>query len=267
MHPERQDFPVGVQRQFVFTIDIAAMHGREKLFAAVGGPFHRTFELQAAVGQSHVFRVGAGFHAEAAAHVAQNHADLFFVEAQAITHAVTLRGVHLAGEANGQAARGGIKIMQGAAWLDGQGMYPLVVDAQFDDMRRLGKRLGGEFGLAVAHLGGDVVAEGFTHAGRTGRERGVRVHHHRQIVVFDHDGLTRITRLLDRICHYRRDRFADEARTLVRQCAPWRRGNGAAVGPHKTRRSGQGFHTRSDQISARNHQMHPRHASRTAGVH
>ena len=77
VHAQRQDFAFGIQRQSGLTFDVAAMRTAQKVFAAIRDPAHRTLQLVRAVSGDHIFGVGPGFHAKAAADITHNHTNVF----------------------------------------------------------------------------------------------------------------------------------------------------------------------------------------------
>src|SRR5919197_123217 len=69
--------PVAIKREACLVVLVAPHVRAEKFLGALGAPFHRASELPGGVTHEPVFRREAGFHAEAAADVADHHTKIF----------------------------------------------------------------------------------------------------------------------------------------------------------------------------------------------
>ena len=82
VHPQGQNTAISRQGQFSLGVDITARGTAEKIFTAVGDPFHWAFERPGAPSGHRIFGVDAAFHAKAAAHIAHGHPHLVAGQAQ-----------------------------------------------------------------------------------------------------------------------------------------------------------------------------------------
>ncbi len=100
---QREDAAVGIEREFHLRLDVAPVRGGREVFAALGRPFDRPLQVPGRMGHHHVFRIDAGLHAEAAAHVADRDADLFGLQPQRRADRRAHTGRHLRADADGEA--------------------------------------------------------------------------------------------------------------------------------------------------------------------
>ena len=214
VNAQRQNFAVGVQRHFALADDVAAMGAGQKVFAALGNPFDRALQFVGAVGHHNVFCVGAGFHAEAAAHIAHNDAHFVGRNAQQVGDLGANARGHLGAHAHRDAAF--VDVGQHAARLQRQGHQALVGDVQLDHMGGLGKRGCGRIRIAITGFGHAVVRA-------VGNQRGiggqgiVQGDSARQLFKLDLHRFGRIARLLFGVGHHSHQRFAHKAHALSRQ--------------------------------------------------
>ena len=189
-HTQRQHLAARIQRQFGMADLAAAMRGGQEVLHPLGLPLHRALELQRRVAEHDVFRVDAGLHAEAAAHVADQHAHGVLGEAgKGVNQTKTNAAGHLAAQTQRQAAL--FDIGQHAARLHRHRRHALVDDVQRHAVRGSGKRGFGGLGVAMLHLGRDVVRRGRPHSRCAGRGGAQRVADRRQVFVVGHDGVDR----------------------------------------------------------------------------
>ena len=155
--------------------DVAAVHRREELLDALGAPLDRALQRARRIGDDDVFRIGAGLHAEAAADVADEHAHLLLRRgrqrvgrsrrarrsASGCSRAASIRP--LAGVELGERRERG-SIGDGARrWLTRSSATTCAARANAAAVAS---------GVAVAHLGGDVVGRvGADSAARRPRSR------------------------------------------------------------------------------------------------
>ena len=86
-----------IEREFRFRFYIPPVRRRKKLFDAVGAPLDRPLEFARAPRDHGVLRIQARLHAEAAAHIADEHADFFRRNAEHFARErVAKTGRHLA---------------------------------------------------------------------------------------------------------------------------------------------------------------------------
>jgi hypothetical protein len=263
---QRQDLALGVERHLGARLDVAAVRARKKFFAAVGHPLHGAINLQRGEGDRNVLGIGAGLHAEAAAHVAHHHAHLFLGQADGRADGIANARGHLRAHANGEAAGFCIARGEHGARLDGQGDHALVVHVERHDMGRLGEGGGGVVAGAVAHFGGHVARGLLAEQGRAVGGGAHQVDHHRQIFVVDHDGFRRVARLLHGVGHHRRHRLADETGAFLGQGMARRACAVAAVGALEARGAGHGLDASLGHVGACDHAQHARHRSGGARV-
>jgi hypothetical protein len=111
----------------------------------------------------------------------------------------------------------------------GHGARRWIVDVDDDVVCRGCERRGRLHGVAVAHLGGDVVGRGVAQPWRAGPQRVERFGHRRQLFIVDEDRVGGGARGLACLGDDQRHGLADEAHTVVRQRAQRCRRGGAAV--------------------------------------
>ena len=244
---------------------VAAVHGGQEIFQSVGLPLHR--QLQLLRGESHgdVFRVGAGFHAEAAAHIAHHHAHLLQAQAgQAVGQRGTLAGGHLGGQAHGQSAI--VQVGQHRARFDGAGRQALVHQVQRHTVR--GRREGRDHhvGLAVAHFSQHIARGLGTDLGRAGCDGVGGVADGWQRVNFNHHRIGRRPRAITRGGHHGDDGLAHEAHEVHRQRTLDGRAHGLAVGTLEAGCSGYGQHAGRFQIGTGVDAQHAGHGGGACGV-
>ena len=76
-HPIGQHAALGVEREFAGRGQIAAMGAADEFVGAVAAPAHLAVQFDRGIGHDAVFRIKAGLLAEAAADIADQHADAF----------------------------------------------------------------------------------------------------------------------------------------------------------------------------------------------
>ena len=223
-HAQRQRLAVAVERELGVAADVAPGRARQELLAAIGLPVHRPAERARRMGDDDVFRVHAGLHAEAAADVADEDVNLLLLDVrQCAGETCRDRGRHLVADSNRQPPRCRVERGDGAARLHRHRRNALVDEVELDadgGARERGRRL---LGIAVAHLGGDVVGSVGRERGRAGRGRGGDVGDGGQLLVLDDHAVDRIARGLARFGDDGDDRLADVARHFVSERAARRR--------------------------------------------
>ncbi len=99
--PQRGEFVLGIEPQFHRDAHLARLLVGEEALGAIGDPAHRAMHLARRPGDQRVFRLHAGLHAERAADIHRQHADIGRLDVEvAVRHAVAqvvrrlMRGVH-----------------------------------------------------------------------------------------------------------------------------------------------------------------------------
>ncbi len=194
-------------------------------------PLDRPLQMPRAPGGEHVLGVERGLHAEAAADVADQDADLLGRDAQDILGELVAQARRrLATDPQRDASGRRVETRQRGARLDRTGRQALVDEFEFDHVRRLRKGGVALHGIAVARLAGEVAGRGRpdqrSPVGKRigdGRDRGQRG-------VADVDRLGGVARLLAGFGHHRSHGLADVAHDVDRQCMLRRRLGPAAAG-------------------------------------
>ena len=86
--PHRQESAIGIQRQLRDRLMVAAVLVREEAAGPLIGPFHRPAQCAGGMQQRRIFGIGAGLHAEAAADIAGQHAELLVLHPHDAGHLV-----------------------------------------------------------------------------------------------------------------------------------------------------------------------------------
>ena len=256
----------GVEREFGIALDIAAVRGGQELIEAGRRPLHRAADLAGGEDDGDVLGVHAGFHAEAAADIADDDADLVVRDAQRAGNAVAGAGRRLARQAQRHAIGFGVIVRERAARLHRGGDQPLVDQVQRHDMRGRSERGLARRGIAVHHLRGDVAGGGRPDQRRAVGHRLVQADDDGQVFVFDGNRFQRVLRLLRRFGDDRHDGFADEAHHAVGQRRAQRRGAGRAVRALEDRRHRHRLHAGGHEVGAGQDQEHARHRRRGGRV-
>ena len=265
VHAQREHAAVGIERQLGMAGLAAAVHGGQELLHALGLPLDGPRGLQRGPGDGDVLGVGAGLHAEAAAHVAHRHAHGLGAQAgQAGHQRAAQAGGHLRARAQHEPAfvEPGVE----AARLQCRGRQALVLDLERHHMGSGAKGRGAGGGVAVAGLGEHVAGCIGPDLGRAGRQRRCQRTHRRQHLVVHRHGLRGGLGRGGRVGHHQRHRLADEPHHLVCQRTPGRRGGRAAVGPLEAGRKGHGLDARRHQVGPGEHGAHARQRPRGGGV-
>src|SRR5262249_16117023 len=116
-HAQREKFSSRIQRQFGAHLVVAAVAVGEKAFRTFIGPFDRAAQYARGVQATDILRVGAGFHAERAADIAGEDAQLLHRDAEDAAQQVTLAEHALAAEAQDEAIGVGLVLADRGARL------------------------------------------------------------------------------------------------------------------------------------------------------
>ena len=217
-HPIGQHAALGVEREFAGRGQVAAMGAADELVGAVAAPAHLAPQLDGGIGHDAVFRIEAGLLAEAAADIADQHANAFLRPLQhRFGQQVAGRARRLRLRVQDQPPGFLVDLGDGGARLHRGGDQPLADEIERDHMRGLGERRFDRGRIAIAHDGHDIVGRLGPHHRRAGPGRQKRIDHRRQHVVFDRDRLGRGLRRDPRRRHHGGDRLAGKAHDLMRQ--------------------------------------------------
>ena len=266
-HAQRQHLALRVERQLGTARDVAAVDRGQELLDPLGAPLDRALERPRRPSDGDVLGVGTGLHAEAAADVADKHPHPPGAQArQRVRDRVAHAGGHLAAQANHQPPGAFLDRGVDAARLERARRQPLVVDVDDDVVGRGCERRRRLRGIAVAHLGGDVVGRGVAQLWRAGLQRVERFGHRWQLFIVDEDRVGGGARGLARLGDDQRHGLADEAHAIVRQRAQRRRRGGAAVRAREPGRPRHRLDARGDQIGAGVHRQHAGHGAGAVDV-
>ena len=153
-HPIGQHAALGVEREFAGRCQIAAMGAADELVGAVAAPAHLAPELDRGIGHDAVFRIEAGLLAEAAADIADQHANAFLRPLQhGFRQQVAGRARRLRLHMQDQPPGFLLDLGDGRARLHRGGDQPLADQIERDDMRGAGERRFDLGGIAIAHDG------------------------------------------------------------------------------------------------------------------
>jgi hypothetical protein len=256
-----------IERQLGTARDIAAVDRGQELLDPLGAPLDRALERPRRPGDGDVLGVGTGLHAEATADVADKDTHLPGAQArQRVGDRAAHAGGQLAAQANHQPAGAFLDRGVDAARLERARRQALVVDVDDDVVGRGCERRGRLHGIAVAHLGGDIVGRGIAQLRRAGPQRVEGFGHRRQFCIVDEDRVGGGARGFARIGDDQRHGLADEAHAVVRQCAQRCRRGGAAVRAREPGRSRHRLDARGDQVGAGVYRQHTGHGAGTVDV-
>ena len=214
-----------------------------------------------------VLRVERRLHAEAAADVADQHADRVGRDAgQQAREFVAPAGRRLAARADRPALRRGVVLGERVARLDRRGDHALVHQVESNAVRGPRERASDSVGVAVACDAGDVARRRRPHERRSGRDRVVHAGDRRQRLVAEGDRLGRVARERDRAGDDRGDRLAGVAYGVEREHVLRRCRRAPAVGALEVARSRQRLHAVAREVGAGDHRGHARHRRRRRGV-
>ncbi len=253
---QRQDRPLGIEGELAVDHLVARLGIEDERLAAGRRPCHWPAEAARRPQHQHVIRIDVRFHAEAAADIGRDHANLRFWDVQ---H----RGRKLAAQPV-RVLRGAVEriaiaaeVPNGAARLDRIGSDAIVLEPQRDDVLGLGE--GGVGRRRVAERDGDgaVAVRAVVPDLRRARfERVLHADHRRQRLVVDDHALGGVARLCLGLRHHERDTVADAAHAIREQHRPHGAETlGAApVFRHEMRRDAAD--SVRDRIGAGQHQQH-----------
>ena len=238
VHPQPEEAPVAVQRQPGAADMVAPMIVAEEALRPLRRPLHGP--VQAARGEQadHVFRVVEQLHAEAAADVRGDDAELFLRQPEELGELLA-QAVHtLAGDVNDQPPAVRLHRGEAGAALHRIGDDAVVDDLQFHDAggpgeRRLDRRL-----VALLPVEAEVARRLVPHPRAVRLQRLRRAGDRGAVVVIDHHQFRRVAGGLRRLRHHHGDRIADMAHAALRQRRAGRGDVGGAVALRQRRRAG-----------------------------
>ena len=220
---EREEAAIAVERQAGPDQAVAAMDGAGKILAAVADPADRAAEAARRPQHQHPFRIENVLHAEAAADVGNADAKFFSADAKHTIGEQVADRVRAGGRGGQvQTAARGIELAQRAACLQRRSDDAVVDQLAFHDMGGVADRSLHRADLATVELERDVAPR--LRPDRWGvRQNGIRDRDdRRQRRIVDNDGLGGIARGLGAFRDHERDRLADIANDVARQCVTGR---------------------------------------------
>ena len=253
---QRENAALAIERQARPVPLIAPHVRRQEILRPVGAPSHRPAELARRVADERILGRKAGLHAEAAADVADDDPELIRLRAEHGTQQFARAGRRLVLRVE----RGATVLDHGdaRARLERHGDHPLVVELDLGDVRGAPHRGLHGRAIAVLGLGRDVARRVRPDERRTGRNRALRVHHARQVVVFHGGKFRGILCLRARLCDDGDDRLADVVHLALGKRRPRRRRHRRAVGALEKRRERDMPHAVGAQLCHGPGGYHPR---------
>jgi len=194
---------------------IAALSVAEECFVPATHPFDRPAEPARRPQHQGVFRIDEIFHAEAAADVAHDNADIGWLDAERLGGQTAYAKMAVAIGVQRIAPDRRIEFTERAARFDRRSRHPVVAKLDLDHMFGAGK--GGLHRRLIADdpIEGDVAWRFWPelHGAVPRRLRGI--HHDRQRRIFDGNPLRRVECLGHRFRHYHGHRLADMADAVI----------------------------------------------------
>ncbi len=264
-HREGEEAAVRVERELGLGDVVAAMLVGLQTFAALGNPFHRPADEARRERSEHVFRIEPALHAEAAADILGDDAELGLRLLEHLRRDGApdhVRALHGAAQRGAAVARG--VFGDAAARLHGVGGEPVDHHAVTDHVRRGGERLRDRCPVAGDMGEGLVVRAALPHRDRAGHDRVLGGRDRGQHLVVDLDRFGRVLRLLQRLGDDEGDGIADIAHPLAGEERLRRGEGGAAVAPLARRLRALGAEPAHRLVLAGEHQQHAGH--RPCGV-
>ena len=176
-HAQREKFSALVEREFAVGDVVAALIVGGERFRARRHPVHRLAGEPRGGDQRGIFRIDAGFHAEGAADIFGQHADLALLAFEEIGQCVADNAGALRTGAQGRDIRRRIVPGGGPARLHRGDDQTLIHNGDARDMRRFGEGVVDRF-LARGRIGGrsgpvdgDIAGHVFMHLRRAGFHR------------------------------------------------------------------------------------------------
>ena len=238
LHAECQDLAVRVERHRHLVQLVATGGGSGEFLAALGAPLHGP--LQHLGGPHHDRLVGldVGAHAEAAADIAHQHADLVLghLEDDVGQRVARDRGI-LAADMDDDAIA--FPLGHHGARLHGVHDQPLMDDVDLDGMGGRLERFIGLGGIAEAIEAHGIARGALPDLRRVGLQRILDLADRRQRIVFDLDQLGGVLGLAAALGHDRHHALAQEAHDLMGQRAARRHVGLLAVGIGEHRGQGE----------------------------
>ena len=213
-HPD--DRPVATRRELDVVPLLARMRGVRQVLVTRLDPLHRRGEAHRQEREQDLLRVDLLLHAESAAHVGRDHANLVLGQPEHLAERVAQGVGPLGGRPHGETARAAIVVGQDPAGLEWHpGVAMDVVASARHDLGRA-KRTVRVAGLHD-EIGGDVARNPVVQECRARSDGGVRVGHDVERLVGDLQGLDAILGRITARGHHRDGRLADVAHLLARQ--------------------------------------------------
>ena len=191
-HAIGQHAALGVEREFAGRGQVAAMGAADEFVGAVAAPANLLSEFGRGIGHDAVFGIEAGLLPEAAADIADQHADAFLRPLQdRFGKQVAGRARRLRLHMQDQPAGFLVDLGNGRARLHRRGDQPLADQIERDGMRGVGESRFDLGRIAIAHRGHDIVGRIGPYHRRAGFGRLDRIDHRGQHLVVDLDRFRR----------------------------------------------------------------------------
>ena len=213
---EREEAPLVVEREFCGRDIVAAVAVAEKMFAAVGDPFHRLAQLLRRHRGQRVFAIGKQFGAEAAADVGRDDAHLL---RRQFHHRAADDVADDVAALAAERQRVAVAVVFGdhAAGVHVVGDEALVDNGQRHRARGLRESLFGRGLVADRCLEGQIAGLVGPDLRRAGFERGNGADHMRQRLPVDGDGFGSVFGGIERVADDEGDGIADMTHGIGRQ--------------------------------------------------
>ena len=231
----RQEGAVGVERELGGDLVVAAVAVGDEAAGALVGPFDRAAERARGMQHADIFRKRRRLHAERAADIAGEDADLLGLDVEDFRHVAPHAEHALRGDVQREASARGIVDADRRARLHRVHHQAAVDELEPRDVRGLGEGGGHLLGIAVVIIERDVARALVMEERRAGARGLLRPDHRGQRIDIELDRLGGVLRLQQRLGHDEGDRIADEAHLVGGQRRPRRlvhRGAVAVVERH-----------------------------------
>ena len=250
LDPQTQETAAAVHRHCGLGHMVAALRIGEEAFGPLGSPLHRAAQLQGGEDRHHHFRIEEDLHAEAAADIRADQAELAGVQPHDLGQLPLQAKDPLIAAGQGDDAGLRIELGQGGARLQRVYHHAVVDDPDPGDLVRPGEGGGDRRFVALDPIEAEVIVQLLMQQRRPGRQRRPALRDRGQIFVSSFDQFGGIARLGQAPGHHEGQRIADKADLVFGQPAVARHRGAAAAAARHRRRAGNGADAGGGKIGA-----------------